>query len=80
MAFGEDVVVGGVVKHTLYVANDNDFIATTPAGNANPNQWFVFTFTADDLLGSVYVEQKIERRHHGRDRDRDRDERDDHGH
>ena len=80
MAFGEDVVVGGVVKHTLYVANDNDFIATTPAGNANPNQWFVFSFTDDDLLGSVYVEQKIERRHHGRDRNRDRDERDDHGH
>jgi len=80
MAFGEDVVVGGVVKHTLYVANDNDFIATTPAGNANPNQWFVFSFTADDLAGSVYVEQKIERRHHGRDRDRDRDEHDDHEH
>ena len=80
MAFGEDVVVGGVVKHTLFVANDNDFIATTPAGNANPNQWFVFTFTADDLAGSVFVEQKIERRHRGRgwDRDHGDDDRDEH--
>ena len=81
MAFGEDVVVGGVVKHTLFVANDNDFIATTPAGNANPNQWFVFTFTADDLAGSAFVAQKIEHRGRGRDdhdHDRDHDDRDDH--
>jgi len=55
MAFGEDIVVDGVVKHTLYVANDNDFIATTPGGRSNPNQWFVFTFTQADLGGSAFV-------------------------
>ena len=28
MAFGPDVRVGGVRQHTLWIANDNDFIAT----------------------------------------------------
>ena len=59
MAFGEDVVVGGVVKHTLYVGNDNDFLAVTPGGLANPNQWFVFTFDDADLGGSVFVNQAL---------------------
>ena len=59
MAFGEDVVVDGVVKHTLYIANDNDFLASTPGGKANPNQWFVFTFTDADLGGSVYQPQRF---------------------
>jgi len=59
MAFGADVVVGGVTKHTLYVANDNDFLATAPGGFPNPNQWFVFTFTADDLGGSVFDNQIV---------------------
>lgn len=57
MAFGQDVVVGGLVKHTLYVGNDNDFIVTTPAGLANPNQWFVFIFDDADLGGSEFVNQ-----------------------
>jgi hypothetical protein len=52
MAFGEDVIVDGTTKHTLYVANDNDFVAVTPGGLTNPNQWFVFTFTDADLAGS----------------------------
>jgi hypothetical protein len=60
MAFGEDIVVNGVVKHTLYIGNDNDFLAVTPGGLANPNQWFVFTFDADDLAGSSFVNQTIE--------------------
>ena len=59
MAFGQDVVVGGVVKHTLYVGNDNDFIAITPGGLVNPNQWFVFTFDDSDLGGSVFVNQTL---------------------
>jgi hypothetical protein len=49
MAFGHDVHAGprGVRLHTLWVANDNDFIATIvdshhPAGSDNPNQFFVF--------------------------------------
>ena len=60
MTFGEDIVVDGVVKHTLYVANDNDFLSVTPGGLANPNQWFVFAFDADDLAGSSFVNQAIE--------------------
>jgi len=58
MAFGEDVVVDGVVKHTLYVGNDNDFLAVTPGGKTNPNQWFVFAFTDADLAGSAFVNQQ----------------------
>jgi hypothetical protein len=57
MAFGADIVVDGVVKHTLYIANDNDFLSTTSDGQANPNQWFVFTFTDADLGGSAFVNQ-----------------------
>jgi len=60
MAFGDDVVVGGVLKHTLYVANDNDFLAMSPAGKSNPNQWFVFTFTDADLGGSKFENQRFE--------------------
>lgn len=59
MAFGEDVVVGGVVKHTLYIGNDNDFLATTPGGRANPNQWFVFAFDDADLAGSAFAAQRF---------------------
>ncbi|WP_280155070.1 esterase-like activity of phytase family protein [Piscinibacter sp. XHJ-5] len=62
MAFGEDIVVDGVVKHTLYVANDNDFLPTTPGGKANPNQWFVFSFGDEDLGGSLFVNQRWTRR------------------
>ena len=57
MAFGADIVVDGIVKHTLYIANDNDFLATTSDGQANPNQWFVFSFTDADLGGSAFVNQ-----------------------
>jgi hypothetical protein len=82
MAFGEDIVVGGVVKHTLYIANDNDFLAVTPGGLANPNQWFVFAFDSSDLAGSAFANQKIERHGHGHrhDRDHGHDHDDDHDH
>jgi hypothetical protein len=83
MAFGEDIVVGGVVKHTLYIGNDNDFVAVTPGGLANPNMWFVFAFDANDLAGSSFVNQKLKHHGHwhghGRDHD-DEDDDDDHGH
>ena len=59
MAFGEDVVVDGVTKHTLFIANDNDFLAVAPGGLANPNQFFVFAFDDADLAGSVYEPQKF---------------------
>lgn len=62
LAFGQDVVVDGVVKHTLYLSNDNDFIATVtdgghPAGFANPNTFFVFAVDADDVPG--YARQQL---------------------
>lgn len=59
MAFGPDIVVDGIVKHTLYVANDNDFLPVTTDGLANPNQWFVFAFTDADLAGSVFTPQTL---------------------
>ena len=80
MTFGEDVVVDGKVKHTLYIGNDNDFLAVTPGGLDNPNQWFVFTFDETDLAGSVFVPQRIGRHHHDdHDHGHGRDDHD-HGH
>jgi hypothetical protein len=49
-AFGPDVKVGGATRHTLYVSNDNDFLATSE-GVDNPNKFFVFAFDAQDLPG-----------------------------
>ncbi|PWV65639.1 esterase-like activity of phytase family protein [Plasticicumulans acidivorans] len=56
LAFGADMLIDGVLMHTLYVANDNDFLSEVddPLGSggtiANPNQFFVFGIaaTADD--------------------------------
>lgn len=59
MAFGEDVTIDGILKHTLYIANDNDFLATSPDGKSNPNQWFVFAFDATDLGNSTFVQQQL---------------------
>ncbi|MFO1340631.1 MAG: esterase-like activity of phytase family protein [Burkholderiaceae bacterium] len=59
IAFGEDVVVDGVIRHTLYVANDNDFLAVAPGGLANPNLFYVFAFDDADLAGSVYEPQQF---------------------
>jgi hypothetical protein len=60
MAFGKDVVIDGATKHTLYIANDNDFNATV-GGLDNPNQFFVFAFDDADLNGSVFVNQTFAR-------------------
>jgi hypothetical protein len=49
-AFGPDVKIGGVNRHTLYVANDNDFLASVN-GVDNPNRFFVFEFDDADLPG-----------------------------
>ena len=54
LAFGPDVTLNGATTHTLFMTNDNDFIATVtdtyhPTGAANPNQFFVFGFTDKDL-------------------------------
>ena len=56
MAFCEDITIGGILYHTLFVANDNDFIA-----GAGDNQFFVFGFTDADLatFGADIVQQQI---------------------
>jgi hypothetical protein len=46
ITFGPDVTVDGQRQHTLWVANDNDFLGhlvdtNHPAGIDNPNQFFV---------------------------------------
>jgi hypothetical protein len=63
LAFGPDVNVDGVKKHTLFVANDNDFnpvITDTlhPNGMPNPNHFFVFAFNPGDL--PAYVPQRLD--------------------
>ena len=81
IAFGQDLIVDGVVKHTLYVANDNDFSAVVPnshhaSGTAdNPNRFFVFAFDEGDLPGFVPQEFRQPRGqdHDGHDFDGDRD-------
>jgi len=72
LAFGQDVVIGGQVKHTLYVANDNDYNAVF-GGLDNPNAWFVFAFDDTDLPG--FVPQQLRHREDERvDLYRSRDE------
>jgi len=54
ITFGQDVLdANGNVLHTLYIANDNDFLP----GVAGTNQFFVFGFTDADLPG--YVAQML---------------------
>ena len=63
LAFGDDVWVDGVQKHTLYLANDNDFLGTVKLTDGSlftyDNQFFVFGFDAADLGGSAFVPQEI---------------------
>lgn len=47
LAFGQDVTVDGVLTHTLWIANDNDFLPGTAGGN----NFYVFGFTDGDLPG-----------------------------
>lgn len=49
MTFGQDVAFNGEIYHTLFIANDNDFVP----GTAGSNQFFVFGFTDADLPGFV---------------------------
>jgi hypothetical protein len=62
MAFGPHVFVDGVTRHTLYVANDNDFLAVAPGGLPNPNQIYVFAFDDADLAGSAYEPQQFRKK------------------
>lgn len=63
VAFGPDITEGTTTLHTLWIANDNDFVQVVNdvTGNpiANPNQFFVFGLTDADLGGSVFVPQKF---------------------
>lgn len=61
LAFGPDVKSGDVTTHTLWVANDNDFLQDFDGPNTNPNNFFVFGFTDADLGGSQYVPQQFRR-------------------
>jgi hypothetical protein len=56
VAFGPDMVINRVNKHTLFIANDNDFLPTVD-GKENPNQFFVFSIDESDL--SSFTAQKI---------------------
>jgi hypothetical protein len=58
IAFGEDVKTDGGKLHTLWIANDNDFLQDYSGPNTNPNQFFVLGFTDADLNGSTYIPQK----------------------
>jgi hypothetical protein len=63
LALGPDVKQGGNTIHTLWLANDNDFLTQVPDKNnnlvPNPNQFFVFGFTDTDLAGSKLVPQQF---------------------
>ena len=63
ITFGPDVELNGKKLHTLWIANDNDFLQDNNGPNIgspgiNPNQFFVFGFTDADLGGSQFVPQK----------------------
>ncbi|MDF9390976.1 MULTISPECIES: esterase-like activity of phytase family protein [Methylococcus] len=70
IAFGPDVMIDGRKRHTLFVANDNDFLPSItdsyhPNGVANPNNFYVFAFDDVDLgtdaggKPTVFQKQKI---------------------
>mgnify|MGYP003336681929 FL=1 len=55
LAIGQDIDINGVINHTLWVANDNDFVPAT----AGPNRFYVFGFTNADLAGSPFAPQVV---------------------
>ena len=59
LALGADVKQGRTTTHTLWLANDNDFLQDFGAPGANPNQFFVFGFTDADVGGSKFVPQQF---------------------
>jgi hypothetical protein len=58
LTFGPDVNMSGKKMHTLWVANDNDFLQDFSGPGTNPNQFFVVGFTDADLHGSVFVPEQ----------------------
>ena len=61
ITFGPDVQAHGKHIHTLWIANDNDFLQDLSGPGTNPNQFFVFGFTDADLAGSKFVPQRFGR-------------------
>jgi hypothetical protein len=62
MTFGQDVIYNNINLHTLWISNDNDFLATItdskhPLGFDNTNNFYVFGFSDTDLQN--YVAQQI---------------------
>jgi len=58
MAFGEDVMYNNINYHTLWIANDNDFLNTIidtkhPLGFDNTNNFYVFGFSDADLANFI---------------------------
>jgi len=58
LAFGEDILINGINTHTLFVANDNDFVP----GVAGGNQFYVFALSDADL-GATFQQQQIPEPH-----------------
>ena len=54
LAFGNDLLVGGALQHTLFVSNDNDFVPGTSGGN----KFYVFALSDADL-GAAFAPQQI---------------------
>jgi hypothetical protein len=66
ITFGQDVVLDGTTKHTLYLSSDNDFLASFVLDDDlpahvfdNPSKIFVFAFDQNDLssLGTANTAQ-----------------------
>jgi len=57
MAFGADVTYNGELLHTLFIANDNDFVQ----GIAGNNQFFVYGLSDATLaqVGATFTAQSI---------------------
>jgi Esterase-like activity of phytase/PEP-CTERM motif len=57
LAFGGDVILNGVLEHTLFVGNDNDFTPDT----SGLNQFFVVGLTDADLasVGATFEAQQL---------------------
>jgi hypothetical protein len=55
ITLGPDVDNNGTTLHTLWVANDNDFLQDLNGPGTNPNQFFVFGFSDAELKGSALV-------------------------
>lgn len=57
LSFGPDIQFDGQTVHTLWLANDNDFLQDFSGPGTNPSQFFVFGVSDADLGGSVYAPQ-----------------------